>query len=138
MILNQGEENMPRSLWRLTIREEFCAAHALRHYQGKCERLHGHNYGVEATIEGESLHPRVELLLDFAEFKRLLASVLEPLDHNFLNEVEPFARINPSAENLSRHIWRQLQPLLPQGVRLHSVTVAEKGMQSATYMELPD
>jgi hypothetical protein len=31
-----------------------------------------------------------------------------------------------------------LQPLLPLGVRLHSVTGAEKDVQSATYMELPD
>ena len=129
---------MPRSLWRLAIRSEFCAAHALRHYRGKCERLHGHNYRVEATIEGERLHGDAELLLDFGDLKRLLATVLEPLDHNFLNEAEPFSRINPSAENLSRHIWRQLQPLLPEGLRLHSVTVAEKDVQSATYLELPD
>ena len=129
---------MPRSLWRLTIRSEFCAAHALRHYQGKCERLHGHNHRVEATIEGERLHRDTDLLLDFAELKHLLATVLEPLDHRFLNEAEPFSGINPSAENLSRHIWRQLQPLLPGGVRLHSVSVAEKDVQSATYLELPD
>ena len=126
------------SLWRLTIRSEFCAAHALRYYQGKCERLHGHNYGVEATVEGERLHRDTDLLLDFADFKRLLTIALEPLDHHFLNEVEPFSRINPSAENLSQYIWRQLQPLLPEGIRLHSVTVAEKDIQSATYMELPD
>ena len=129
---------MPRSLWRLTIRSEFCAAHALRHYQGKCERLHGHNYGVEATIEGETLHGDAELLLDFADFKLLLGAALEPLDHHFLNEAEPFSRINPSAENLAQFIWQQLQPLLPKGVRLYSVTVAEKDAQSAMYMELPD
>jgi len=34
-------------------------------------------------------------------------------------------------------VW-QLQPLLPEGIRLHSVTVAEKDVQSATYMEAPD
>ena len=129
---------MPRSIWRLTIRSEFCAAHALRHYQGKCERLHGHNYGVEATVEGGHLQGDTELLLDFTDFKQMLKSALEPLDHHFLNEVDPFTRINPSAENLSRFIWRQLQPLLPDGIRLHSVTVAEKDSQSATYMELPD
>ena len=129
---------MPRSLWRLTIRSEFCAAHALRHYHGKCERLHGHNYGVEATVEGEHLNRDTDLLLDFTDFKHLLVSALEPLDHRFLNEAEPFSRINPSAENLAQYIWQQLQPLLPEGIRLHCVTVAEKNAQSATYMELPD
>ena len=127
---------MARSLWRLTIRSEFCAAHALRHYQGKCERLHGHNYGVEATVEGERLLPETELLLDFTDFKQLLKNALEDLDHHFLNDVPPFDVSNPSAENLSRYIWQRLSPLLPGGVRLHSVTVAEKDIQSATYMEL--
>jgi queuosine biosynthesis protein QueD len=129
---------MARSLWRLAIRGEFCAAHALRHYQGKCERLHGHNYGVEAVVEGERLAPNTELLLDFTDMKRILKDALEPLDHRFLNEVPPFDTINASAENLSRHIWQRMAPLLPDGIRLHSVTVAEKDIQSATYMEVDD
>lgn len=129
---------MPRAIWRLTIRDEFCAAHALRNYQGKCERLHGHNYGVEVTVEGDRLDPETELLLDFTDFKRLLKQALEALDHRFLNDVPPFDQSNPSAENLSRHIWRAILQLLPAGLRLHSVTVAEKGVQSATYMELAD
>ena len=41
---------MSRSLWRLTVRGEFASAHALRHYQGKCESLHGHNYAVEMVV----------------------------------------------------------------------------------------
>jgi 6-pyruvoyltetrahydropterin/6-carboxytetrahydropterin synthase len=126
---------MPRSLWRLTIRDEFCAAHALRHYRGKCEQLHGHNYGVAVTVEGRVLQADTELLLDFTDLKRMLKMVLEQLDHHFLNVVPPFDRINPSAENVSRFIWQNLRPHLSDAVCLHSVTVEEKGMQSATYME---
>ena len=129
---------MPRSLWRLAICGEFCAAHALRHYQGKCERLHGHNYGVEVCVQGERLLPDTELLLDFTDMKALLKTALETLDHQFLNDVPPFDAINPSAENISRYIWQRLAPLLPEGVTLYSVTVSEKDIQSATYMELDD
>ena len=60
---------MSKSLWRLTVRGEFASAHALRHYQGKCESLHGHNYSVEMVVEGETLTPDTELVVDFTVLK---------------------------------------------------------------------
>ncbi|SDF06375.1 6-carboxytetrahydropterin synthase QueD [Desulfovibrio legallii] len=135
---------MNTHLWRLTVRDDFAAAHALRHYEGKCERLHGHNFAVELAVEGQNLTPDTEMLLDFKVLKTGLKAVLEALDHRLLNETPPFDRLNPSSENLARHIWRGMEAWLagqadPQAraVRLYSVTVAEKGAQSATYMELP-
>ncbi len=122
--------------WRLTVRSEFSAAHALRHYEGKCERLHGHNFGVELTVQGETLAEGTEMLLDFKILKQELKRVLETLDHHVLNETPPFDCCNPSSENLARHIWRGMETALhDHPVRLHSVTVSEKGAQSATYME---
>lgn len=136
---------MARQCWRLTVRDEFSAGHALRHYQGKCERLHGHNFAVELTVEGERLTPDTELLLDFKTLKSALKETLRELDHRVLNETPPFERINPSSENLARHIWRAMADRLaadvdPQAraVRLISVSVSEKGSQTATYLEMPD
>lgn len=129
---------MSTSFWRLAVRDEFSAAHALRHYQGKCEHIHGHNFSVEAVVEGEKLQGGTEFLLDFSVLKKMLKAVLETLDHKDLNKVPPFDLLNPSSENLSRHIYQQLAPLLvPYSVRLHSVTVGEKAAQSATYFEAP-
>jgi len=134
-----------RQLWRLTVRDEFCAGHALRHYEGKCERLHGHNFAVELCVEGEKLAEKTEILLDFRVLKHMLKEVLSGLDHCILNEQPPFDVINPTSENLARHIWQEMTRHLhnsadPQArlVRPCSVTVAEKGQQSATYMELTE
>jgi 6-pyruvoyltetrahydropterin/6-carboxytetrahydropterin synthase len=128
--------------WRLSVRDEFSAAHALRGYKGKCERLHGHNFAVELVVEGNSLSVDAALLLDFGLLKRLLKEILGEIDHSVLNETPPFDVLNPSSENLARHIWRTAAARLeihpdPQAaaVRLHSVTVSEKDVQSATYME---
>ena len=124
--------------WRLTVRKEFSASHALRHFRGKCEALHGHNFGVDAVVEGAVLEPDVEIVVDFGVLKTALAEVLQPLDHCHLNETPPFDRLNPSSENLSRHIYRALAPRLAAlGVHLAEVTVSEKDGQSATYLELP-
>lgn len=131
-----------RSLWRLTVRSEFSAGHALRCYQGKCEKMHGHNFGVELCVEGTKLTEDTEMLLDFKILKDILKEVLKNLDHRILNDCPPFDRLNPSSENLARYIWQQVviglaACLDPQAhhVRLYSVTVSEKGQQSATYME---
>lgn len=130
---------MSSSFWRLAVRSEFSAAHALRHYQGKCEQLHGHNFFVEAVVQGSVLTPDTELLVDFSLIKKDLKIVLDTLDHRDLNSTPPFDRINPSSENLARHIYKALAPLTaPRGVRLHSVTVGEKPAQSATYFEEGD
>lgn len=127
---------MSSAFWRLSVRSDFSAAHALRHYQGKCESLHGHNFSVEAVIEGDTLTEDTELLLDFSLIKKDLKTVLSTLDHRDLNQTPPFDRINPSSENLSRHIFKALAPLVAEhGVRLHSLTVGEKAAQSATYFE---
>lgn len=127
---------MSEKLWRLTVRSEFSSAHALRHYRGKCENIHGHNYGVEVTIEGRTLSPDTELVMDFSDLKNLLKNVLDNLDHQLLNQVPPFDIHNPSSENLSRYIWQRMQPGLPEDVHLYAVTVSEKAAQSATYMEI--
>jgi 6-pyruvoyltetrahydropterin/6-carboxytetrahydropterin synthase len=120
--------------FRLTVRSEFSASHSLRCYRGKCENLHGHNFKVSVTVEGATLSPDTELLLDFHDIKRELKAALDPLDHAHLNAVPPFDKHNPSSENLARHLYQQLVPrLTPLGVALVSVTVGERDSQEATY-----
>ncbi|MDR3074055.1 MAG: 6-carboxytetrahydropterin synthase QueD [Deltaproteobacteria bacterium] len=128
---------MAQSIWRLAVRSEFSAAHALRHYQGKCEAVHGHNFGVELVVEGDTLTEDTELVADFSDLKRDLAEVLETLDHKDLNTVPPFDVRNPSSENLARYIYQAVASKAhARGVRMHAVTVSERGPQSATYREL--
>ncbi len=126
---------MKKKLWRLTVAGDFSAAHALRHYEGKCERLHGHNYQVELVVQGEILDKKTHMLMDFKDLKAILKETLEEFDHSLLNDRPPFDSINPSAENLSKVFWQRIEAKLPKGITLFSVSVAEKDGQSATYME---
>ena len=129
--------------WRVTVRGQFCAAHALRNYNGKCERAHGHNFAVEASVEGERLDPATGILLDFGILKKALRDILACLDHTDLNELAFFRDINPSSENLARYIAARLEEFLaacPDSqaalARLTAVSVSEKESQTATW--LPD
>jgi 6-pyruvoyltetrahydropterin/6-carboxytetrahydropterin synthase len=127
---------MNKAFWKLSVRSEFSAAHALRNYGGKCENPHGHNFRVEAVVQGDKPDPDTEILADFSLLKQDLNSVLSGLDHRNLNDTPPFDHLNPSSENLSRHIFRGMAPLAEKrGVRLCSVSVWEKDAQCAAYFE---
>ena len=124
--------------WRLTVDEAFCASHQLRNYNGKCEHLHGHNFGVTIEVEGTRLDPEVEILVDFGELKRLAREAVGALDHSHLNDLPAFAVRNPSSENLARHLYNEVRDRLVVAapkVRLVSVSVSEKGTSRATYFE---
>ena len=90
-------------MYEVSVEETFSAGHALRGYHGKCENVHGHNYRVRVILAGENLDS-VGLLVDFAVVKRALRGVIATLDHRFLNDFAPFDTINPSAENIARHV----------------------------------
>ena len=125
-----------KGVFRLRVKCEFSAAHALRNYQGPCEKLHGHNFTVEVEVKGERLSHDTEILMDFKQLKSLLNSVLVQFDHQNLNEVSYFRRRNPSSENLARYIYWELGKLLGDSpVSLESVSVGEKDSSLATYCE---
>ncbi len=118
--------------YALTVRSSFSAAHRLPEYEGNCERLHGHNWRVEITVEAAALDPR-GIALDFRDMKVALGEVLARLDHRCLNEVPPFDARNPSSENIARHIFDEMEGKIPSPVRLSRVTVWESDDAWAEY-----
>jgi 6-pyruvoyltetrahydropterin/6-carboxytetrahydropterin synthase len=111
-------------MFEISVEESFAAGHSLRGYQGKCERVHGHNYRVRVTFEGEQLDSR-GLLLDFSEVKRLMQGLIERWDHRFLNDVPPFDVLNPSAENMAKCFYEELVRGLQSAAREVPVRLAE-------------
>ena len=130
---------MPAGHYTLKISESFSAGHHLRHFQGKCEAPHGHNFLVDIEVAGQDLEPNTELLLDFGVLRRELKTALAGLDHQDLNQTAPFDRLNPSSENIAQFIFVEMQKrlldLTGQRVRLTSVAVSEKPGQTASYRE---
>jgi 6-pyruvoyltetrahydropterin/6-carboxytetrahydropterin synthase len=119
-------------MYELTVRSHFDAAHALAGYPGECRALHGHTWDVEATVAGETLD-EIGIVYDFKHFKEDLERALAPLDHGYLNEVAPFNKLNPTAENLARVISESLQAGLPDRVRLVEVAVWESPVARVVY-----
>lgn len=122
-------------MFELSVHSFFAAAHRLKHYQGKCEALHGHNWKVEVTVLALELNA-IGIAIDFKDLKEMLNEALAPLDHAFLNDIHPFTDINPSSENIAKFIFDTLKKKLPgPSVSLARVTVWESENSLAAYFE---
>ena len=120
-------------MFEVSVEYSFAAGHALRGYKGKCENVHGHNYKVRVTVGGEKLNS-IGLLIDFSDLRAAVRALAERFDHQFLNDVEPFTKANPSAENLACYLGTELQrKFQDQGLRVSNVTVWETDTTSASY-----
>jgi len=97
--------------------------------------VHGHNYRVQIKLTGPQLD-NIGLLVDFTELKRVLRGIIAVLDHQFLNDLEPFKTVNPSAENLAKYFYDETQrqlTSLPAGANIAEVTVWETDTASAQF-----
>jgi len=118
-------------MYTVRIEDTFAAAHFLARYHGKCERLHGHNYRVRVTAAGSELDDG-GMLVDFGVLKTALKKVLEELDHSCLNDHAEFADGSPSAERISRFVFRRMEAAVPSA-RFTLVEVYETEKNRATW-----
>jgi 6-pyruvoyltetrahydropterin/6-carboxytetrahydropterin synthase len=125
-------------MYEVTVEDSFAAGHYLRNYKGKCENPHGHNYKVRVTLRGAELD-KAGLLLDFKDLKEVMKHVIDRLDHQMLNDIEPFMVLNPSAENIAKYFYDEargrLQVVTSGRVDVKDVTIWETDTTPARYSE---
>lgn len=124
---------------QFTVRVEarFESAHFLREYRGISEPLHGHSYKVEADlaavgggIDGDAIS------VDFVSAKRKLEALAKKLDYACINDVPPFTKINPSAENIAAWFAAELQNVVAdENAVVTAVTVWEGPVNSVTWRQ---
>ena len=122
----------------LTRLEHFNAAHKLYNPKwtrekndevfGMCanDNWHGHNFDLYVTVKGEP-DADTGFLMDVKKLSKLIKDhVIEKVDHKNLNmDVDFLQGKMCSTENLAIGIWNELQPHLPQNVKLHCVKLFE-------------
>jgi len=122
-------------MFQVSVEETFSSGHALRGYKGKCENPHGHNYRVQVTLEGPQLD-NIGLLVDFSQLKEVMRGIIRRLDHQFINDLEPFTKMNPSAENIAKYFYDEVNGKLTglaPGWRVTEVVVWETDTAMAKY-----
>jgi 6-pyruvoyltetrahydropterin/6-carboxytetrahydropterin synthase len=122
----------------LTRLEHFNAAHKLynpawsreknEEVFGLCanENWHGHNYELYVTVKGEP-NPDTGFLYDVKKLSGIIReNVVNRLDHRNLNLDVPFMSGKMcSTENLAVAIWKELEPHIPNEIKLHCIKLYE-------------
>jgi 6-pyruvoyltetrahydropterin/6-carboxytetrahydropterin synthase len=126
---------MMAASYTLKILTDFASAHTLRDYPGACARMHGHNWKVEVEVSARQLDA-IGMGVDFRIIKEATRDVAERLDHRYLNELEPFTELNPTAENIAAYFHRELSAKLNNDhVQVHAVTLWETERACVRYVE---
>ena len=122
-------------MYDVTVKTGFSAAHQLRLYDGKYENLHGHNWTAQVTVEADELN-RIGVGIDFVELKEMVERILSRLDYHNINEIPPFDKENPSAENIARWLFLELKTQIDtESTRIKGVEICEMEGCGASYFE---
>ncbi len=142
-------------MMQITRKHIISSAHRLYDYDGRCERLHGHNYRIEATLSTPQLN-RLGMIVDFAEIKKILFGALDAVwDHRtLLYTKDPLCAklagvldddslcpvpFNPTAENMATYLGEEFFPSvireagMPEDLRIDKVVVHETDGSSACW-----
>ncbi len=122
-------------MYKLLVKKDFSSAHILKGHPGDCKRMHGHNWIVEAEIQGNNIN-NIGMVIDFKDIKRMLAKITDQLDHRFLNELEPFQNQNPTAENISKYIYKELSKNInTDNIKVRQIKLWETDRSAVIYTE---
>ena len=119
----------------LKIVTDFASAHSLRNYPGDCSRLHGHNWQMGVSVCFKVLDDN-GIAIDFREIKKQTKLVIKRVDHQYLNEIEPFDVLNPTAENIAKYFFDEVGLLVNnENVKVKDVVIWETPRSAVTYSE---
>ena len=89
-------------------------------YTSKCRNIHGHNWIIEIEIKEKELNSN-GMIIDFTKLK----SAILKYDHTHLNH----AIKQPTAENLARTIYDNIQQLIPTAQSIKIMVQESEGNQ---------
>ncbi len=121
-------------MFLLSVELNISAAHYLRDFEGACQRLHGHNWKIRVEVKGEKLDS-AGMAMDFKDLKNLSEGVIMKFDHQSLNEVPPFDRLNPTAENIARYFYGEIAKQLPENITMSKISIWETEKYRLDYCE---
>ncbi len=138
-------------MYIVTIEVEWDAAHRLMNYEGPCKYNHGHRYRALIAFKSTKLN-ETDFVVDFSKVKKSIREWINKYwDHGTIcnnkdrsyylfleSEGNKIYRIqgNPTAENMSEHLYNIISKELHYFDIIESVTIYETPTSSATYQRI--
>lgn len=139
------EENLALKLpvIKFTLSAYFSAAHRLysrclsrkanRTIFGKCNHIHGHNYKVQVTVQGQ-VSEETGMVIKSENLKLIIDKVINEIDHKNIDQDIDYFKTRPSTvENVSIFFWDRLHNQLPNTIKLTNITIYETKNNVAHY-----
>lgn len=95
-------------MYKVGVKAGFSAAHRIEDHPGRCSKLHGHSWEVEVVFRAEEVG-KEGMVVDFDFARKALEDVISPFDHAYLNEISPFDEMSPTAENIARYVYENIE-----------------------------
>ena len=121
-------------VYTLSIETAISAAHLLRDYEGPCSRIHGHNWKIRVEVSANELDKH-GIAIDFLDLKKITWQVVGPFDHNNFNKIPPFDKLNPTAENIVKYFYDEIEKLLPSDILMKSIRLWETEKYAVEYQK---
>jgi len=132
---------------------DISCGHRVYGHESKCAHLHGHNYRIHFTVQGDL--DTVGRVLDFSIIKSKLCMWVEEVwDHKMLIWVNDpigtvlhavdeqgvvFVTFNPTAENMAKYLLEEVGPVVLEGTGCKLIKVSvEETRKCAAEIELED
>lgn len=101
------------------------ASHAIRWSKG-IGQAHPHTYEIRY-----SFHINNDKLIRFNEIENKIAEIIKKFNNQFLNEVEPFTKVNPTLENLTDYLFNRFgEELNKLNCSLDEISISESPMRT--------
>lgn len=132
-------------MYTLHVEREIACSHQLQQHDGKCRKLHGHNYTVIVDLATDSLIDGGSsdgMVMDFKDIK----SVIDALDHRHLNDYFEMLKgyfkeghlldlvtvmaIQPTSERLAEYFARAISKLMKEKYNKSLVSIHAKVYES--------
>lgn len=113
--------------------------HRLPEHFGKCKNIHGHSYKMIVELEGEI--DKSGMVMDYYDVKKIIAPIVEELDHAFMvykndKEIILFleemkskmvvVEFQSTVENICLYFLNKIKKIiLPENIRKISVRIYE-------------
>lgn len=121
-------------MYIIAVDSHFASSHQIVGYDGKCSNMHGHTWKVKVEVKADHVN-EIGICFDFKSLKELINSIIDDLDHQNLNQLEPFKDMNPTAENIARYLYQTIKAKLPENIKIYQITVWESEKYSVIYKE---
>jgi 6-pyruvoyltetrahydropterin/6-carboxytetrahydropterin synthase len=126
---------MTQKVYTLKTVSRFSSAHVIPGHPGKCARLHGHNFRMEVEVQGHKLN-EIGILIDFQDLKAATQTIIDKIDHQYLNDIPPFDKLSPTAENIAQWAYEQLKKIINnEYAQIAAVTLWETDNGAVRYTE---